>query len=71
MKASERATVERFAAEYGRFLTPGEVARMFRVDPTTVARWSTGGRLPCLVLPGNLRRYREADVTALLNEASR
>jgi hypothetical protein len=27
-------------------LTPGEVARIFRVDPKTVTRWARAGRIP-------------------------
>ena len=27
-------------------LTPGEVARVFRVDPKTVTRWARAGRIP-------------------------
>ena len=29
----------------GRLLTPGEVAALFRVDPKTVTRWATAGRI--------------------------
>ena len=28
-----------------RLLTPGEVATLFRVDPKTVTRWATAGRI--------------------------
>jgi hypothetical protein len=27
-------------------MTPGEVGRMFRVDPKTVTRWAKAGRVP-------------------------
>jgi excisionase family DNA binding protein len=47
-------------------LTPAEVARMFRVDPKTVTRWAKAGRIASLRTPGGHRRYREADVQALL-----
>jgi excisionase family DNA binding protein len=43
-------------------LTPGEVARMFRVDPKTVTRWSNSGRLPAIRTMGGHRRYRLDDV---------
>jgi excisionase family DNA binding protein len=50
-----------------RLLTPSEVARMFRVDPKTVNRWANRGRISSLRTPGGHRRYREAEVLALLN----
>ena len=51
-------------------LTPAEVAKRFRVDPKTVTRWADAGKLTCIRTPGNHRRYREAEVRALL-EGSR
>lgn len=39
---------------------------MFRVDPKTVGRWALSGLLPSVRTPGGHRRYREADVRALL-----
>ena len=54
--------------DIARLLTPGEVALMFRVDPKTVARWATGGRLGCIRTPGGHRRFLEAEVTALLSD---
>ncbi len=50
-------------------LTPGEVARLFRVDPKTVTRWGKAGRLACIRTPGGHRRYRAADVVRLLNDS--
>jgi excisionase family DNA binding protein len=49
-------------------MTPAEVARLFRVKPTTVTRWATTGRLRSLRTLGGHRRYRESDVKALLAE---
>jgi excisionase family DNA binding protein len=47
-------------------LTPQEVATMFRVDPKTVTRWAKAGKLTSIRTLGNHRRYREAEVRALL-----
>lgn len=48
-------------------LTPAEVATMFRVDPKTVTRWAKAGRLTSIRTLGGHRRYREAEVRALLS----
>jgi len=47
-------------------LTPQEVAMMFRVDPKTVTRWAKAGRITSIRTLGGHRRYREAEVRALL-----
>ncbi|SNY28878.1 BldC family transcriptional regulator [Paractinoplanes atraurantiacus] len=47
-------------------LTSGEVARLFRVDPRTPARWAIAGRLTAIRTPGGHRRYKSADVLDLL-----
>lgn len=49
-----------------RLLTPGEVAALFRVDPKTVTRWASAGRIGSIRTPGGHRRFREAEVHALL-----
>ncbi len=49
-----------------RLLTPGEVATLFRVDPKTVTRWAAAGRISSIRTPGGHRRFREAEVRALL-----
>lgn len=58
-----------------RLLTPGEVAQMFRVDPKTVTRWASSGRIGSIKTPGGHRRFRESEVRQLLarntNEATR
>ena len=51
-----------------RLLTPGEVAVLFRVDPKTVTRWASGGRIGSIRTPGGHRRFRETEVRALLAE---
>ncbi len=51
-----------------RLLTPGEVAAMFRVDPKTVTRWASAGRLGSIRTPGGHRRFRESEVQSLIAE---
>jgi len=52
--------------EYEKLLTPAEVATMFRVDPKTITRWAKAGKLTSIRTLGGHRRYREAEVRALL-----
>lgn len=48
-------------------LTPREVAEIFGVRTTTIARWVRAGKLAAQQTPGGHRRYRRADVQALLD----
>lgn len=52
--------------DHDELLTPAEVARIFGVDPKTVARWAKTGRIPSIRTPGGHRRYRRADVDRIL-----
>ncbi|MEU1736449.1 BldC family transcriptional regulator [Streptosporangium sp. NPDC020145] len=59
-----------FTTETGvtdRLLTPGEVARIFGVDPKTVNRWALTGRISSVRTPSGQRRYLESTIRALLN----
>jgi excisionase family DNA binding protein len=47
-------------------LTPGEVARLLRVDPKTVNRWAKDGRLHRVRTPGGQSRFRESEIRELL-----
>lgn len=49
-----------------RLLTPGEVAQMFRVDPKTVTRWASSGKIGSIKTPGGHRRFRESEVITML-----
>jgi excisionase family DNA binding protein len=54
------------AGEAEHLLTPAEVAALFRVDPKTVTRWAKAGKLTSIRTLGGHRRYRSAEVHALL-----
>lgn len=51
-------------------MTPGEVARLLRVDPKTVGRWADSGRLPSFRTPGGHRRFRRTDIDRLISESA-
>ncbi|WP_245533479.1 BldC family transcriptional regulator [Actinoalloteichus sp. AHMU CJ021] len=44
---------------------------MFRVDPKTVTRWATAGRIGSIRTPGGHRRFRESEVKSLLATLTR
>lgn len=48
------------------FLRTAEVAELCGVDTTTVRRWADAGKLTAVRIAGGPRRYREADVRALI-----
>jgi excisionase family DNA binding protein len=48
-------------------LTPGEVASIFGVDPTTVSNWAKSGKLQALKTLGGHRRFRMSDVQQVLD----
>ncbi|MDQ5815218.1 MAG: helix-turn-helix domain-containing protein [Actinomycetota bacterium] len=48
------------------YITTGEVAKILRVSPKTVARWAKEGKLPHLVTLGGHRRFPS---TAIVNLA--
>lgn len=47
-------------------LNPGEVARIFRVDPKTVTRWAKNGKISSVRTPGGHRRFLRTEVDRLL-----
>jgi excisionase family DNA binding protein len=54
--------------QHDALLTPGEVAQLFGVDPKTVTRWATAGKLTALRTLGGHRRYRASEVRGLLGD---
>ena len=51
---------------YDELMSPADVAAVFGVDPKTVTRWAKAGKLACIRTPGGHRRFKRADVEALL-----
>jgi excisionase family DNA binding protein len=49
-------------------LTPKEVAARFHVNPKTVTRGATAGKLTAIRTLGGHRRYRESEVLERLRE---
>lgn len=49
------------------YLTPGQAAALAGVTTRTILRYASDGRLPSVELPTGHRRYRRADVEALLS----
>src|SRR4051812_6550939 len=49
-------------------LTPADVAALVFVDPKTVSRWASKGKIPAMRTPGGHRRFRFSDVQALMFE---
>jgi excisionase family DNA binding protein len=50
-------------------LRPREVAEMFGVRTTTIARWAREGKLTALHTPGGHRRYRLSELRKILTSA--
>lgn len=58
--AKFRQELRRTPAPAPSLMTPGEVAKVFRVDPKTVTRWATAGKLRHTRTPGgHVRFYRD------------
>lgn len=55
---------------YPEYLTPDEVAKLFRVDVRTVNRWANAGKIPSVRTPGGHRRYFRPDLERLIEESA-
>ncbi|MBM3691211.1 MAG: BldC family transcriptional regulator [Actinobacteria bacterium] len=47
-------------------MTPGEVARLFAVDPKTVSRWANAGKISSVKTIGGHRRLLASEIRAKL-----
>ncbi len=57
------------AEDLGPLLTPGEVAKLFHVNPRTVTRWARSGKITSVKTLGGHRRYLQREIEVLLNPA--
>lgn len=48
------------------YLTPAEAAARLRISPRTLWRYQSDGRITPVTLPSGHRRFRRADIEALL-----
>jgi excisionase family DNA binding protein len=60
-------TIGNRAADH-ELLTPHEVAIMFRVNPKTVTRWASAGKLSTVRTLGGHRRFRASEIRRVLEE---
>jgi excisionase family DNA binding protein len=51
-------------------LTPSEVAKLFRVNPKTVARWARAGKLHPIRTLGGHRRFRASEIRRCLHDGT-
>jgi predicted site-specific integrase-resolvase len=49
-------------------MRPVEVAAIFRVDDKTPARWAAAGQITAATTPGGHKRFRRADIAAIVGE---
>lgn len=49
------------------FLSVGEAAEILEVSAQTLRRWEKSGAITALRTPGGQRRFRRADVVALID----
>jgi excisionase family DNA binding protein len=62
MKARISGELVRTPQAAPELMTPGEVAKVFRVDPKTVTRWAHAGRLRSIRTPGGHVRFFRKEI---------
>ncbi|MFZ9283849.1 MAG: BldC family transcriptional regulator [Candidatus Nanopelagicales bacterium] len=53
-------------SNHDELLTPGQVAKLFAVDPKTVSRWANAGKISSVKTLGGHRRFRAVEIRAML-----
>lgn len=49
-------------------MTPGEVAKIFKVTSKTVTRWAKEGKISFITTPGKHKRFWKSEVRRFLQE---
>jgi excisionase family DNA binding protein len=57
------------ASEDGPWISMRRACEILGVNPSTLRAWTDSGRVPVFLTPGGHRRYREADLRALLESS--
>ena len=52
-------------SNHDELLTPGQVAKLFAVDPKTVSRWANAGKISSVKTLGGHRRFRAVEIRAM------
>jgi len=52
----------------GEYLSTGEAAELLGVHPDTLRRWERAGRVKAVRTPTGQRRFKRADIEALLHD---
>lgn len=68
MATKKRGTGSPAISNEESLLTPYEAARLFRVDPKTIARWAETGKIPSTRTLGGHHRYPASRLRELMNE---
>lgn len=53
-------------SNHDELMTPGQVAKLFAVDPKTVSRWANSGKISSVKTLGGHRRFRAVEIRAML-----
>lgn len=53
-------------SNHDELMTPGQVAKLFAVDPKTVSRWANSGKITSVKTLGGHRRFRAVEIRAML-----
>lgn len=67
--AQEENRIDPFAGRSDdQLMTPGEVAKVMRVDAKTVTRWAAAGKIASVRTLGGHRRFFVRDLRAMIKE---
>ena len=53
-----------------KLMTVSDLAERLKINPGSIYRWAAQGRLPCIRFSKRCLRFRESEVSSLLDELS-